>query len=560
MTTKDKQRTRAVRRQQEENRLRKQLLHNELKQQAEVKAESDAPELDDELKSLEPEEKHMDPMPYMAYGGATTFADAFAAMEAEEAARKMHEHTYLFQEIVSNILGSEAIMDKAGAIAAAAEELKAIMAMSDSGDGMLKAGDRVKVKGKPHMPGQSTGVIKEVEGTAYAILFDGETEVHKWYTAKELELLEGDGMKSTDAEPVEVGSDNDKSILSQLGDWLKAKMNPDKPAVKESKRESLPFFVYKDSEGHSHWFGVVSNKFRDRDTRRHAVGEIITEAAHKEYVAYLDLNPAQAPELWTWHTPGTARKSRADWWDYTGDGFLVMSGPLTDDEAKAFEANELLGMSHGFYPLERDEKQGLILKYRTFEVSELPPQFVANEWTDFAAIRKELTMAFNPDKRAALVKRFGEAKVAEREGKTGEMAKALEAIGAEWKDTQPPVTEPPPADKTGNSETLEHVLAALNLPELQKGIAAISEQAALVPKLQAQLKTLEDKIAALNKSDDEKIAEKLAPKVKPFDWGFRASADPSTAINKDAPTTEDVALKNTAPSDSWVKNISPIVA
>ena len=47
MTTKDKQRTRAVRRQQEENRLRKQLLHNELKQQAEVKAESDAPELDD---------------------------------------------------------------------------------------------------------------------------------------------------------------------------------------------------------------------------------------------------------------------------------------------------------------------------------------------------------------------------------------------------------------------------------------------------------------------------------------------------------------------------------
>ena len=241
-----------------------------------------------------------------------------------------------------------------------------------------------------------------------------------------------------------------------------------------------------------------------------------------------------------------------------------MSGPLTDDESKAFDENESLGMSHGFYPLERDEKQGLILKYRTFEVSELPPQFVANEWTDFAAIRKELTMAFNTDKRAALVKRFGEAKVAELEGKTGEMAKALEAIGAEWKDTQPPVTEPlapkAPEVKAESTETVEHVLAALNLPELQKGIAVISEQAALVPQLQAQLKTLEDKIAALNKSDDKKIAEKLAPKVKPFDWGFRASADPSTAISKDAPTAEDVVLKNTAPSDSWVKNISPIVA
>ena len=79
----------------------------------------------------------MDAMPYMAYGGATTFSDAFAAMEAEEAARKMHEHTYLFQEIVSNILGSDAITDKAGAIAAASGELKAIMAMSEKKSSMV---------------------------------------------------------------------------------------------------------------------------------------------------------------------------------------------------------------------------------------------------------------------------------------------------------------------------------------------------------------------------------------------------------------------------------------
>lgn len=48
-------------------------------------------------------------------------------------------------------------------------------------------GDRVKVKGTPHMKGQSTGTVALVETTnVYGIKFDGMDMVHKWYVEDEL--------------------------------------------------------------------------------------------------------------------------------------------------------------------------------------------------------------------------------------------------------------------------------------------------------------------------------------------------------------------------------------
>lgn len=52
-------------------------------------------------------------------------------------------------------------------------------------------GQRVRVKGTPHMKGHSTGTVKLVEGPTYAygIVFDGMEDmgVHKWYLQSELE-------------------------------------------------------------------------------------------------------------------------------------------------------------------------------------------------------------------------------------------------------------------------------------------------------------------------------------------------------------------------------------
>jgi len=60
-----------------------------------------------------------------------------------------------------------------------------------AGETSFRVGDKVRVKGKPHMPGQSTGTIALVEGNAYGIVFDGMEKmgIHRWYVASELELI-----------------------------------------------------------------------------------------------------------------------------------------------------------------------------------------------------------------------------------------------------------------------------------------------------------------------------------------------------------------------------------
>jgi len=40
-------------------------------------------------------------------------------------------------------------------------------------------------------------------------------------------------------------------------------------------------------------------------------------------------------------------------------------------------------------------------------------------------------------------------------------------------------------------------------------------------------------MAELKKSDDAKIAEKIAPKVKPLQWGYQASAAQDNALTDD---------------------------
>ncbi len=60
-----------------------------------------------------------------------------------------------------------------------------------AGAAMFALGDRVKIKGAAHMPGQSSGTIALVNGNAYGIVFDGMESmgIHKWYVAEELESI-----------------------------------------------------------------------------------------------------------------------------------------------------------------------------------------------------------------------------------------------------------------------------------------------------------------------------------------------------------------------------------
>lgn len=67
----------------------------------------------------------------------------------------------------------------------------ALLAASPENVADFAIGDRVQVKGAPHMPGQAAGEVRIVSGeTAYGVQFDGTDAVHKWYVASELEMEE----------------------------------------------------------------------------------------------------------------------------------------------------------------------------------------------------------------------------------------------------------------------------------------------------------------------------------------------------------------------------------
>lgn len=539
--------------------------------------------------------------PMMWGGGATSFDELDAWRATQEMAEEVRDLTYDFRMLMDGILSNPMVEDKKAALASLAAQFSARVnaAPTDKGqpdpevvddfeaydaawqadepEGLVARALHLVGLGKAQM---SRAAINDLPDSAFAYIEPGgKKDAGGKTTPRSLRhypIHDKAHVQNALARASQAMSKAGKTAQIAKAALPKIRAAAKKmgvgSAAEEGKALASAFTVFKDGESWR-WFGLVSNKYRDRDTRRYPLGEIITEAAHKEFVSWLDAHPEQAPQLWTWHTPGTAREKRADWWDYTSEGFLCMSGPLTEAEAKQFEPEEALAMSHGLKVLAYDEGQGLIHQYRTFEVTELPAEWPANPWTSFGVLKKEAEMAFTPEKRAHLVKRLGEAKVAELEAEPAALGKALEILGAEWKDApagQPPAAEPP-ADKgaqtTGTPEVQvdEHVLkalyAALGGDELKQGIAGLVEKVGKVEALEAKvaeqdklLQAQADALTQLKKTDDEKVADQIRPRVSPVTWGFQASKNDQTVVGDaeaDKQLTEGM-------QDGWLAALGPI--
>jgi len=331
----------------------------------------------------------------------------------------------------------------------------------------------------------------------------------------------------------------------------------------EAKVKYSGFIVEKDLQGNHRWFGWVSNKFRDRDVKAHPKGEIIAEAAHKEFVDWVyEKAEERMPQLWLWHTPETAMKERADWLDYA-DGFLLASGPLTEKEAEMWtqlsEKHEM-GMSHGFFksPQYYDIENGVINKYRSFEGSGLPLAVAANEWTDLKTLLQEAKeMGFTPDRRSFLVDALGEEKVAELEGSTKDLAEELKELGIEFKEVEEEqvVEKEETLEKPVESETTEtdvkEIIESLGLDKLSEYLEGQDIE-------MKALKTLVEEQSAvifeLKKSDDEKVADALKPKVDmkadimPI-WMRQASQSDDNILTKEEEDSLEVAKETGA---SWI--------
>lgn len=339
--------------------------------------------------------------------------------------------------------------------------------------------------------------------------------------------------------------------------------------VSEAKRRSNSIIIEKDASGHFRWVGWVSNNFIDWD------GDIISEDAHKEYVDWLEKNMDVAPVFASWHTPGTARKSPVDCAMYE-NGFLIMSGALEEEEAAGLlkaQSKVDLGMSHGTFVLERDEKDPrIITKYRMYEASDLPLARAANPFTDFETMVKEVSM----DKKEYLAQILGSEEKAEAFlEKTGLKAKALADAGVESKEKVDPKvktevttevkTEVVP-ELTADVKTIEikvpvittaveekpedvvaKVMKEMDIEGLNAFVLQAKEDHDKIPVLEGLIKELQG-------SQDEKLAEVLTPPASRFAWSTENSATKS----KDNLVSEEEIKKAKpgVPEGYWLSDVT----
>lgn len=300
------------------------------------------------------------------------------------------------------------------------------------------------------------------------------------------------------------------------------------------------FKVLKAQNGDDRWLGWVSNKFMDRE------GEILTDDAHKDYIAFLNAYPKAAGELWTFHIPGTEREAKADFWAYL-NGFLIIGGKLTEEEAKALDNYDGdLGMSHGFYVLEKEGN--LIKKYRTFEYTVLPRNSAANLWTKFDV--KEFHMEKLTDQQREMARQLhGDDFVSALESDTDKASDALDKAGVQSK-----------ADGDGNGSTnkatdfdiseltkllVDAVTKELNFQGLQDALKSVHDQGATNA---TAIENIAKRLEVLEKTDDEKLAKEFEPQGIQWNQGFRASQDKKTVVTEQ----EKEKFEKAKPNEGWL--------
>jgi len=505
-------------------------------------------------------------------GGAQSWDEYDEYMKLSELQAANEAAIRDFRYMVQNILDDEELdmAEKSKRVAALADGLpdrvEKIVTQSKEADlseesiiaklvGMVtrKAKPTRMVDGKPHTADDFAYVPDPETPSTWKLPIFDEDHISMAITA-----LQPSGFRG---QKVDIPADDKSKVLSRISAAINKIADDDtKNRLKrrlEAIRKEKSFYVFKDNSGSWRWFGWVSNKFRDRDYGRHPEGEVLAEAAHKEYIAWVDANPQERmPRLLAWHIPQTATAHKADWVEYS-DGFLMASGPLTPEEAeriKAVEEEYRLGMSHGFIALDKDEKEGIIEKYRTFEMTYLPIDAAANPWTDFLTVSKEVEqMGLSEKKREFLSKLMGDEFVEEIEQETEAKTAALVAAGVDYKEGEEPEPEAATDEETTTEEEAEEPAAEQEKadeeePEAPDPVAELrSELGEAMKAIGEQLHALNERIDNLqveNKQVQEAIEEVVGqtPKVSLKDLFMgsvigkeEAKVDGRVSLAKDGP-------------------------
>lgn len=273
--------------------------------------------------------------------------------------------------------------------------------------------------------------------------------------------------------------------------------------------ESPSFRVWKQGDTYR-WLAIYSNNYRDED----APPEIISAKSHENFVKMFDSGEVPKPELWLWHTPGTAFGD-VDMLDFTDDGMAVASGTIRKGkEHIAQRLGEMpnLGVSHGMDAdtMERDAvDKSVITRHVTREISPLPLWAAANKRTRFAVLRKETSMAMSNEKKQFLANAGLSDEEIQNVEQTGkEIAEEAQSSGVESKEAE--VQEEPKGEpETKTEETQDFatkVEVAEAMAEVLKALTTqISEMTAKMNEVSEQVNSFGAVVKEMQQSDEERL-------------------------------------------------------
>lgn len=295
---------------------------------------------------------------------------------------------------------------------------------------------------------------------------------------------------------------------------------PECGAAMSEKKSLDGSMFYKDAAtGAMRWLAVYTNKFRDRDHPP----EIISDAAHREFVKAVNAGEWPMPEYRLWHI--AAPIGRADFLAYHDGGWVVASGTVNKGMERVVELMDAAPFrwvnSHGMPVAEirwDDEDKTILTRYRDKEITALPEWAAANELT-FNLITGGGEMGFSDKDRERLTQMFGD-KAVEVEKLLTEFSQKADGI-IESKETKTEEPETPPADPATQPPSRQEVADAVS--PLAEAVQAMAKQ------LDAITKALADMRGDAEQKEKETIARTPAASLSELIYASIVKSRPEEA-------------------------------
>lgn len=458
--------------------------------------------------------------------GVTSFEELDAYMESREMQEDVREATEYFSNLASNIMMSDMVEDKPGALANLAGEFINRMGvargdlkeMSDSDDKEVDDQDHIdkavltsaqkndlpdsdflyiEPGGKKDESGKTTprslrhlpvhdlphlrNAISRLSQSA-----TGKAGGEKWLTESLRKSLLAKARKKLESQKKEL--DEITLIDRAIAKAKEIFGLKEKPQLELEK--STFSHIWKEADGQYHWLGAYTNNYRDNDNPP----EIISSDAHKEFDQAVNSGEWPMPEVWLWHYPYPVGQTHYHAYDEKS-GFCIAGG--TFDEDKGWAAEGIIkanwrGMSHGMPRKEvrrGDEKdKSIITRRRTREITFLPTKAAANNLA-FHLISKESNgmddvKEIPAHKREEFIAAFGEERVKQMEDELTQRAKQASDAGTESKEKAPPAEQA--KEQPDTAEPSADMVEAIRA--LTTSIKAIGES---VQGIDSRLKELE---------------------------------------------------------------------